>query len=95
MFQFYITNTPSSIPEVILRQVDNLASFHLDLSDDIRRVASASRTDEETVELISRALPTRAFLFIGSCTGDYPMILKTIPFEAKAAGETVSLFLER
>lgn len=95
IFQFYMTNTPTRVPEIILRQIDNLASFHLDLSDDIQRVAPASRTDQETVELVTRALPTKAFLVVGSCTGDYPLVLKTIPFEAKAAGETVLLFKER
>jgi len=95
MFQFYMTNTPTAIPEIILRQVDNLSAFHLDLSEDIRRVAPASRTDEETVELVTRALPAKTFLVVGSCTGDYPLVLRTIPFEAKAAGETISLFTER
>ena len=95
MYQFYMTNTPTSVPEIILRQVDNLASFHLDLTEDIRRVAPASRTDQETVELVTRALPAKAFLIIGSSTGDYPLILKTIPFGAKAAGETMVLFKER
>ena len=47
LWQFYITNTPSAIPELIIRQADNLFLFHLDLEDDIGRIAQSRGMDYE------------------------------------------------
>ena len=92
LWQFYITNTPSAIPELIIRQADNLFLFHLDLEDDIRRIAQSRGMDYETATLMARSMPPRTFALIGTATSDYPIRLKTIPLSVKTAGETKVFF---
>jgi hypothetical protein len=44
MYQVYLTNTPTRVPNLIVREVDNLLLFHLDLEEDARHIGPASRT---------------------------------------------------
>jgi len=92
LWQFYITNTPSMIPELIIRQADNLFLFHLDLEDDIARVAQTRGMDLETAKLTARSLPPRTFVLVGTATKDYPVRLRTTALGVKTAGETKQFF---
>jgi len=86
---FHITNSPRNIPELILRQADNLFCFHLDLPEDIKHVAPASGLDDRTLEKIVKALMPRQFSAVGSVTRGYPLVLETCPeLREVAAGET-------
>jgi len=92
---FYITNSPRNIPELILRQADNLFCFHLDLPEDIKYVAPASGLDDRTLEKIVKALMPHQFLAVGSVTRGYPLVLETCPeLRGVAAGETRRKFNE-
>ena len=94
LWQFYITNTPSAIPQLIIRQADNLFLFHLDLEDDIERVAQSRGMDYETAKLMARSMLPRTFALIGIATKEYPMRLRTRALGVKTAGET-KVFFER
>jgi len=87
-WQFYMTNTPTSLPELVVRQTDNLFSFHLSLPDDIKYVAPASGMDDQTLGKIVKALPPREYLAAGKVTEDYPFILRTSELDVITAGET-------
>lgn len=95
MFQIYLTNTPTRVPNLIVRQVDNLLLFHLDLEEDARHVAPASRMDEQSVNLVARALPARQFVAVGPITGEFPIQLSTVGLPTQAAGETILRYKEK
>jgi hypothetical protein len=95
MYQVYLTNTPTRVPNLIVRQVDNLLLFHLDLEEDARHIGPASRTDEASVALVARALPARRFIAVGAITGEFPIQLTTVSLPTVAAGETILRFSER
>jgi len=87
-WQFYMTNTPTSLPELVVRQTDNIFCFHLSLPDDIRYLSPASGMDDQTLAKIVKALPPRQYLAVGRVTEDYPFILKTRELDVITAGET-------
>jgi hypothetical protein len=93
-WQFYMTNTPTSLPELVIRQTDNLFCFYLSLPEDITHVAPASGMDSETLRRIVTALPVRQFLAVGRVTEDYPLVLKTMELDVVTAGETRLRFTE-
>ena len=95
LHQFYMTNSPTKIPDLVIRQADNLFLFHLDLEEDVRHVAPAGRMDERSLSLVAKSLPPRTFLLVGECTSNYPVILSTIELPVQAAGETRLFFKER
>jgi len=95
MYQVYLTNTPTRVSNLIVRQVDNLLLFHLDLEEDARHVSPASRMDEVSVGLVARSLPARRFVAVGAITGEFPIQLSTLELPTTAAGETVLRFTER
>ncbi len=87
-FQFYMTNTPTSIDEIIVRQTDNIVIFNLTNKRDIEHLLPAAKIDDDTVKSITPALPPRTFLAIGQATSDYPFIAETIPLPYQTAGRT-------
>ena len=90
-FQFYITNTPTSLPEVLIRQTDNIFLFNLLNDEDFSHIRPTTRLDNETITLVAKALPPRTCLIIGSATKDYPFVVRT-PTLRFAAGTTRRFF---
>lgn len=94
-FQLYMTNTPTSIDEVIIRQTDNIFAFNLTNPKDLNHILPATKTDEDTIKSIIPTLPPRTFLAIGTATKDYPFIAQTISLNYQTAGETKLLWKEK
>ncbi|MCC6065473.1 MAG: hypothetical protein LM576_05770, partial [Thermofilum sp.] len=94
LWQFYITNTPTSLPELLVRQTDNLFCFYLSLPDDVKYVAPASGLEPDVLQRLVFALPPRHFLAVGQATEGYPVILRNRELDVIAAGETRYRFLE-
>jgi len=94
IWQFYITNTPTSLPELLVRQTDNLFCFYLSLPDDIKYIAPASGLEPDVLQKIVAALPPRHFLAVGRATEDYPVILRNKELDVITAGETRYRFNE-
>ena len=90
-FQFYITNTPSTLPETLIRQTDNLFLFNLQNDEDFAYMTKAIRLDRETTTSIGKTLPSKTCLVIGNATREFPFVIKTIPLD-DAAGETRRFF---
>jgi len=88
IWQFYITNTPTSLPELLVRQTDNLFCFYLSLPEDVKYMAPASGLEPEILQKIVAALPPRHFLAIGRATENYPTTLETMELDVVTAGET-------
>jgi len=91
-YQIYLTNSPTMIPETIIRQADNLFLFHLSTNYDLKYIAPASKLDSSTIIPIANALPPRRCLVIGTATKDFPLIIDTIAISEQTAGETRLFF---
>ena len=76
---FFITNTPTALPEGILRAADNLFLFRLPLEEDIKWVAKSGLIDEVALVSLARALPPHGCLAIGQVSQGYPIILVSDP----------------
>lgn len=90
-FQFYITNTPSTLPETLIRQTDNLFLFNLQNDEDFAYMTKAIRLDRETTTSIGKTLPPGTCLVIGNATREFPFVIKTVKLD-DAAGETRRFF---
>jgi hypothetical protein len=76
---FFITNTPTALPEGVLRAADNLFVFRLPLEEDIRWVAKSGMIEESSLFILVKALPQHACLALGEISGGYPLILGPDP----------------
>ncbi|RLE64668.1 MAG: hypothetical protein DRN53_00670 [Thermoprotei archaeon] len=94
-YQFYMTNTPTSIDDLIIRQTDNIFIFNLTNRKDLDHIMPATKIDEETIKSIVPALPPRTYLAIGLTTKEYPFIAYTRELEYQTAGKTRLLWKER
>jgi len=86
---FFITNTPTALPEGVLRAADNLFIFRLPLEEDIRWVAKSGMIEESSLTGLVKALPQHACLALGEISGGYPLVLLPDPLAGcKTRGET-------
>jgi hypothetical protein len=76
---FFITNTPTALPEGVLRAADNLFVFRLLLEEDIKWVAKSGMIEESSLFVLVKALPQHACLALGEISGRYPLILGPDP----------------
>lgn len=93
-YQIYITNTPTKLDEIVIRQTDNLFAFHLSEPQDITHITPAVKLEAETIEKIVKTLPPRRCLAIGRVTEDYPFVIDVRSLGVQAAGETKRFFKE-
>ena len=91
-FQFYITNTPTNLPNMLIRQTDNLFLFNLMNNEDFNHIGPAAKIDNDTISSVAKALPPRTCMLIGLATKDYPFVIRTDPVKF-AAGETRRFFI--
>jgi energy-coupling factor transporter ATP-binding protein EcfA2 len=93
-YQIYMTNTPTEIRPLVIRQADNLVLFHLTEPGDIQHISPAAKIDPETIEQVAKALPFRTCLIIGEATNHYPFIIETAQLNVQTAGKTRLYFEE-
>jgi len=93
-YQIYMTNTPTEIRTLAIRQADNLYLFHLTEDQDLNHITPAAKIDPQTIQQIAKTLPPHTCLTIGETTRHYPLIIKTTPLPVKTAGETRKHFKE-
>ncbi|MFQ6011729.1 MAG: ATP-binding protein [Nitrososphaerales archaeon] len=91
-YQFYITNTPTSLPDMLIRQTDNLFLFNLMNDEDYSFIAPAAHLDTTTIRHVAKALPPRTCMAIGSATKDFPFVIATANLNY-AAGESRRFFM--
>ncbi len=89
---FFITNTPTALPEGVLRAADNLFLFRLPLEEDVRWVAKSGMIDEASLLSLSRALPKHACLALGEVSGGYPLVLLPQPLTGLDTGGRTRFF---
>jgi hypothetical protein len=76
---FFITNTPTALPEGVLRAADNLFVFRLPLEEDIKWVAKSGMIEESSLLALVQALPKYACLALGEAAEAYPVVLLPDP----------------
>jgi hypothetical protein len=79
IMSFFITNTPTALPEGVLRAADNLFVFRLPLEEDIKWVAKSGMIEESSLLVLVQALPKYACLALGEATEAYPVVLLPDP----------------
>jgi len=90
---FFITNTPTALPEGVLRAADNLFVFRLPLEEDIKWVAKSGMIEESSLLALVQALPKYACLALGEATEAYPVVLLPDPLlGVDTRGETRYFF---
>jgi len=94
-YQIYMTNTPTEIRPLVIRQTDNLFLFHLTENRDLTHISPAAKIDPETVTQVAKALPIRRCLTVGEITNHYPFIIDVTALGVKTAGVTRKFFEER
>lgn len=92
IYQIYMTNTPTEIRELVIRQTDNLFLFHLTEESDLAHISPAAKIDPETVIQVAKALPARRCLIVGEVTNHYPFIIDVTSLDVKVAGATKKYF---
>lgn len=91
----FITNMVTSLPEVVLRQLDNLFLLKLPHERDVSYVSAGAPVDDESIRAFSMRLPLQEAILIGKATSNYPIRFKPAPLEEiKTAGETKYFFPE-
>jgi|Deesub1362B_J571_1020462.scaffolds.fasta_scaffold01142_4 hypothetical protein len=92
-YQFYITNTPSSLLSYAVNMADNIFIFGLTNDSDIQYILPAAKMDSDALSILAKSLPPRRYIAIGSATKNYPIILNTRDLPVKTAGETRRLWI--
>lgn len=92
-YQIYVTNSPQSLPEMIIRQSDNIFLFKLVDKADIAYISPATNMDADTLTAIVKSLPFRKCLITGEITNSYPFVVMINPIETGDTGAT-RLFLK-
>jgi hypothetical protein len=86
---FFITNTPTALPEGVLRAADNLFIFRLPLEEDVKWVGKSGMIEEASLTGLVKALLQHACLALGEISGGYPVVLLPDPLAGcKTKGET-------
>jgi len=76
---FFMTNSPSELPEVVFRQLDNLIVTGLSHSADLRLIARSALSDENTLQSLAMGLGARHAMVIGQLTDNYPVVVEVHP----------------
>jgi len=92
--RFFITKTPTALPEGVLRAADNLFLFRLPLEEGIKWVAKSGMIEEASLTSLVKALPQHACLALGETSGEYPVVLLPDPLAGcKTKGKNEVLLL--
>jgi hypothetical protein len=94
-YQLYMTNTPTEIRPLVIRQADNLFLFHLTEQQDLQHVSPAAKIDSETVTMVAKALPLRRCIVVGEATKHYPFVIDVKRLPVQTAGKTRLYFTEQ
>ncbi|MBI2659755.1 ATP-binding protein [Candidatus Woesearchaeota archaeon] len=91
IYSVIITNEPTTLPEMVFRQCDNLFAFNFSNSADISFISKAQVIDPESL-LILKNLGRGEAVLIGQATNNFPFVIKVDQIKVKAGGETKLLW---
>lgn len=73
---FFMTNTPSGLPEDAMRMLDNLFVTGLTHTSDRRLIAKSALSDDDTLQALAMGLAPEQTLVIGKVTNGYPLVVE-------------------
>lgn len=76
---FFMTNTPGNLPEVVIRQLDNLVVTGLSHASDRRLIAKSALSDDDTLQALAVGLGRTEALVVGRATRGYPLVVNIDP----------------
>ncbi|KMW70200.1 hypothetical protein WN50_37085 [Limnoraphis robusta CS-951] len=82
---FFVTNTPSALPDSVFRLVDNVIMTRMVNKKDIDKVIGCGLTDKRTIEGFAKDLPRYHNLFLSANNGatkNFPLVFKVRDFTA-------------
>lgn len=85
---FFVTNTPSALPDSVFRLVDNVIMTRMVNKKDIDKVIGCGLTDKKTIEGFAKDLPRYHNLFLSANNGatkNFPLVFKVRDFTASQA----------
>lgn len=85
---FFVTNTPSALPDSVFRLVDNVIMTRMVNKKDIDKVIGCGLTDKRTIEGFAKDLPKYHNLFLSANNGatkNFPLVFKVRDFTASPA----------
>ncbi|MEA5538803.1 DUF87 domain-containing protein [Limnoraphis robusta Tam1] len=85
---FFVTNTPSALPDSVFRLVDNVIMTRMVNKKDIDKVIGCGLTDKKTIEGFAKDLPRYYNLFLSANNGatkNFPLVFKVRDFTASQA----------
>ena len=75
----FVTNSPSALPDYVLRSADNLVVMRINHRDDLRTLGKAAAIDSDTLEALTLRTPERHALISGRMTSGYPLMVAVDP----------------
>lgn len=92
----FITNMITALPEVVLRQLDNLFLLKLPHEKDVLYVSAGAPIDDESIKAFAMRIPFQEAILVGKATNNYPIRFKPNPLEKiETAGETKYFFKDK
>jgi uncharacterized protein len=91
---FFMTNTPSRLPEDVMRMLDNLFVTGPTHASDRRLIAKSALSDDDTLEALAMGLAREQTLVVGKVTNGYPLVVEVdgLPKGWPATGATKSFW---
>ena len=87
----FITNDPTTLPDELFSNIDNIISFLFKNEKDLNHLGRAGLLDDDTLSLL-KTLERQQCLVIGEFTNDFPLFVKILKQDGvQMKGETRKL----
>lgn len=93
MVAWYVTNSPSKLPDVIFRLADNILVTQLLNTGDIARIAESGLADQYTIQEFAQGMRRHHALLLSGASGatqGFPLVFSVRDFGLPASGVTRS-----
>ena len=78
IFPTFITNDPTTLPDEVFSQLDNLVAFTFKNEHELNRLARTGKVDSKTLDVLKNLQP-RQCIAVGSITNEFPVFAEVSP----------------
>ncbi|MEP0825015.1 MAG: DUF87 domain-containing protein [Nitrososphaera sp.] len=78
IFPTFITNDPTTLPDEVFSQLDNLIAFCFKNENELNHLARTGKVDSKTLDVLKNLQP-RQFIAVGSITNEFPIFAEGTP----------------
>jgi uncharacterized protein len=91
IFPTFITNDPTTLPDEVFSQLDNLIAFQFKNEKELNELSRSGKTDSKTLDVL-KSLETGQCILVGDITKEFPIFAQIRPqTDVIMGGETRSL----